>query len=73
MTDKIIQSPAMGLPGKTGPDNGRPAVIYAVCASKGHDNEGHYECGKRMTSILDALASHGLTPNKQPHEVKMCS
>lgn len=44
-------------------------LIYAVSTSPGHDNEGHFECERRMTSILDALAAHSLIPGKDPTEV----
>lgn len=44
-------------------------LVYAVCASTGHDNEVHYECGKRMTSIVEALEANDLTPASLPKEV----
>ena len=44
-------------------------LVYAVCASKGHDNEVHYECNKRMTSILEALEANNLTAASLPDQV----
>lgn len=45
-------------------------LLYTVVGSPSHDNEGHFECGRRMTSILTALASHKLLASDHGGEVR---
>jgi hypothetical protein len=44
----------------------KAALVYAIAASPQHDFDGHYECGRRMTSILDALAASKLRAEDNP-------